>query len=64
MKFIFSTKDDTVEDLFTYNEILDHTDNSKDDNLNEWKLKVITSHEGPLLTSHPNYNDSPYNLRI
>ena len=54
MKFICSTKDDTVEDVFTYNEILDHINMSEDDDLIEWKFKAITAHEGPLTTSHPN----------
>ena len=64
MKFICSTKDDTVEDVFTYNEILDHLNMSEDDDMIEWKFKAITAHEGPLATSHPNYNGSSYNLRI
>ena len=64
MKFICSTKDDTVEDVFTYNKILDHINVSEDDDLIEWKFKAITAHEGPLATSHPNYNGSSYNLRI
>ena len=33
LKFIFSTKDDTVEDVFTHNEILDHINNSEDNDL-------------------------------
>ena len=54
LKFICSTKDDVVEDLFTCNEILDHIKNSEDDDLIEWKLKSIASHEGPLTRSHSN----------
>ena len=64
MKFIFSTKDDAVEDVFTYNEILDHINKSEDDNLIECKFKTITSHEGPLQSFHPKHNDSSCNLRI
>ena len=59
LKFIFCTKDDTAEDVFTYNEILDCINNSEDDDLIEWKFKHVTSHEGPLPRSHPNYNGSP-----
>ena len=54
MRFICSTKDDAVEDVFDCNEILDHINKSEDDDLIEWKFKAITSHEGTLPTSHPN----------
>ena len=64
LKFICSTKDDTVEDAFTYNEILDHIKNSEDDDLVECTFKSITSYEGNLPRSHPNYNGSPCNFRI
>ena len=64
MKFIFSTKDDAVEDVFTYNEILDHINKSEDNDHIEWKFKSITSYKEPLPTHHPNYNSSPWNLRI
>ena len=56
--------DDTIEEIFTYNELLDHINNSEEDDLIEWKFKAITAHEGPLPRSHPNYNGSPYNLTI
>ena len=45
MKFIYSEKDDTVEDFFTFNEILDYINKSEDDNLIKWKFKAITAHE-------------------
>ena len=64
IKFICSTKDDAVEYVFTYNEILGYINKSEDDDLIECKFKAITAHEGPLPTSHPNCNGSPYNLRI
>ena len=64
MKFIYYAKDDKVEDFFTCNEIIDNINKSEDDNLVEWKFKAITSHEGPLPTSHPNLNGSTWNLRI
>ena len=64
LKLIYSNKDDVVEDVFTYNEILDHINNSEDDDIIEWKFKSITSHEEPLPRSYTNYNGSPHNLRI
>ena len=64
LKFVCSMNDDTIEEIFTYNELLDHINNSEEDDLIEWKFKAITAHEGPLPRSHPNYNGSPYNLTI
>ena len=64
LKFICSTKNDAVEDAFTCNEILDHVNNSEDDDLVEWKFKSITAHEGPVPRSHLNYNGSLYTLKI
>ena len=43
---------------------MDHINNSEEDDLVEWKFKAITAHEGTLVRSHPNYNGSPYNLRM
>ena len=57
MTFIYSTKEDTIVDVFIYNELLDHINNFEEDKLVEWKLKATTSHEGPLVR-HPNYNGS------
>ena len=64
IKFICPTKDDTVEYVFTYNEILDHNNKYEHYDLIEWKFKAITSHEGPLPTSYRNCNGLPCDLRI
>ena len=59
IKFIYFAKDDIVEDVFTYNKIMHHINNSEDDDLIACKFKGITYHEGPLTASHPNYEVSP-----
>ena len=56
--------DDTIEEIFTYNELLDHISNSEEDALIEWKFKEITAYEGPLPRTNPNYNGSPHDLTI
>ena len=61
IKFVFSMKDNTIEEIFTHNELLCHINNSEEDNLIKWKFKAITSHEGPLRRSKPSYNGSLYN---
>ena len=52
-------KDDTIKEVFTYNEILDYLNASEEDDLIEWKFKQISAHEAPLPTSRPNCNGSP-----
>ena len=64
MKFVCSMKDETIKEIFTCNELLDHINNSEEDDLVEWKFKPITVHEVSLVRSPPNCNGSPYNLRI
>ena len=64
IKFVYSTKDETVQHVLTCNEILNHINKSEHDDLIEWKFKAITAHEGHLPTSHPKCNGSPCNLRI
>ena len=56
--------DDTIEEIFTYDESLDHINNSKEDDLIEWEFKKITSNEGPPPITHPNFNSTPSNLTI
>ena len=57
-------QDDTVEEVFTCNEILDHINNSEEEDLVEWNFQAIAAHEGPLPQSHPDCNGFFYNLRI
>ena len=54
LKLIYSTKYDTVEGTFTYNEILDRINNSEDDDPIEWKFKSIVCHDRTLPRSYPN----------
>ena len=56
LKFIFTMNDDTIEEIFTLNKLLDHINNSQEDHLIELKFKEITGHEGPLPRTHPNHN--------
>ena len=56
--------DDTIEGIVTCNEILNHIDNSEEDDPIEWIFKETTCHEGLLSRTHPNYKGSPYNLVI
>jgi hypothetical protein len=63
VKVLLSLNDDTREEVITYNKLLGYlAKDSESETL--WKLKRITSHQGPLLPSHPDYKGSSYNLMI
>ena len=55
---------DAIEEIFTHNELLDHINNSQEDDPIEWKFKEIAAYKDPLQRTHPNYNGLPYNLAI
>ena len=62
LEFISTMNDDTIEKIFTCNELLDHVNNLEDDDLIVCKLKDATSHEGLLPRTHSNCNSLPYNV--
>lgn len=64
LKFMCSIKNDTIKEVFTYNETINYVSTSEEENLIEWKFKSITGHEGYIPKFHPSYNGSLYNLRI
>ena len=63
LKFVCSVNDDQVEEILTYNQLLEYI--SKDNQSPIfWKFKHIISHQGPLASSHPDYNGSVYNVMV
>jgi hypothetical protein len=68
LKFICEIPNSTVDEILTYNEILDHIerDNNDIDNDTEqlYKFRRITSHQGPLRTSDKDYKGSTYNVLV
>ena len=63
-EFVATTKDDIVEEIMSFNEILDHIQNQNDQDPIECILKRITSHEGPLTLKKHDYNVSLNNVTI
>ena len=51
-------KDHAIEEIFTYNELLDHINNSSDNDLIELRFKRISSHKVLLPQSYPNCDGS------
>ena len=63
IKFLLSINEDTSEEVITYNQLLDYL--AKEDNNNiVWKFKSITSHQGPLSPTHPDYKGSMFNVMV
>jgi hypothetical protein len=63
IKFLCKYKQDTAEEVFSYNQLLDHITHDEDTDL-VWKFKRIVSHQGPLTQEHPDYNGSSFNVMI
>ena len=63
IKFLLSVNEDTSEEVITYNQLLDYL--AKEDNNDiVWKFKSITSHQGPLSPTHPDYKGSMFNVMV
>ena len=65
IQFRVSVNENQYEELLSFQEIIDHI--SKDESQEStliWKFKRITAHEGPLVSSHPNYKGSAWNVMI
>jgi hypothetical protein len=68
MKFICEVPGSTVDEIFTYNEILDHikkdNNNLESDTELQFKFHQITAHQGPLQISDKDYKGSTYNVLV
>ena len=68
INFILDTGEGKVEELITYNQLLDHLeqadeqDNSMDQEL--YRFRAIIGHEGPLKATDPNWKGSKWNVQI
>ena len=68
INFILDIGEGKVEELITYNQLLDHLeqadeqDNSMDQEL--YRFRAIIGHEGQLKTTDPNWKDSKWNFQI
>ena len=56
--------DDDYEEIMSYNEVMDLISREENNTEIYWKFKRIVSHQGPLHTSHPQYDGCRYNLLI
>jgi hypothetical protein len=63
MRFVCSVNDDKYEEIMTYNQILNHIEQSEEDAI-VWRFKRIVGHEGPLTKKHAMWKGSIYNVRV
>ena len=54
---------ESYEEIVTYNQLLDHLDNT-DGEEGIWHFKRISGHQGPLLPSDERYKGSKWNVRV
>jgi hypothetical protein len=68
MKFICKVPNSKVDEMYTYNKILDHIEKDKDDIKNDTeqlcKFRHITAHQGPLCSSNKDYKGSQYKVLV
>ena len=68
INFILDIGEGKVEELITYNQLLDHLEqadeqaNSMDQDL--YRFRAIIGHEGPLKATDPNWKGSKWNVQI
>ena len=57
-----------VEELISYNQLLEHLENAEDHDMGMdqelYRLRSIIGHQGPLLASDPDWKGSKYNVQV
>jgi hypothetical protein len=65
---VIKVGEDGYEESLSYTELCDIIEQQHEDELNNskrhWVFKEILEHQGPLEPSDPEYNDSPWNVKI
>ena len=57
-----------VEELISYNQLLEHLENAQDHDMGMdqelYRFRAIIGHQGPLLASDPDWKGSKYNVQV
>ena len=57
-----------VEELISYNQLLEHSENAQDHDMGMdqelYRFRAIIGHQGPLLASVPDWKGSKYNVQV
>ena len=68
INFIIDIGNGKVEELISYNQLLEHLENAQDHDMGMdqelYKFRAIIGHQGPLLASDPDWKGSKYNVQV
>ena len=68
INFILDIGNGKVEELVSYNQLLEHLENAQDHDMGMdqelFKFRAIIGHQGPLLASDPDWKGSKYNVQV
>ena len=68
INFILDIGSGKVEELISYNQLLEHLENAQDHDMGIdqelYRFRAIIGHQGPLLASDPDWKGSKYNVQV
>ena len=68
INFILDIGNGKVEELISYNQLLEHLENAQDHDMGIdqelYRFRAIIGHQGPLLDSDPDWKRSKYNVQV
>ena len=68
INFILDIGNCKVEELISYNQLLEHLENAQDHDMGMdqelYRFRAIIGHQGPLLASDPDWKGSKYNVQV
>ena len=68
INFILDIGNGKVEELISYNQLLEHLENAQDHDMGMdqelYRFRAIIGHQGPLLASAPDWTGSKYNVQV
>ena len=68
INFILDIGNGKVEELISYNQLLEHLENAQDHDMGMdqelYRFRAIIGHQGPLLASDPDWKESKYNVQV
>ena len=68
INFILDIGNGKVEELISYNQLLEHLGNAQDHDMGMdqefYRFRAIIGHQGPLLASDPDWKGSKYNVQV
>ena len=68
INFILDIGNGKVEELISYNQLLEHLENAQDHDMGMdqelYRFRAIIGHQGPLLASDPDWKVSKYNVQV